>query len=54
MDVPRGLVVDGDAARLAQVMANLLTNAAKYTDPGGQIAVSGSSEDSQAVLTRHR
>ena len=50
VDVPRGLVVDGDAARLAQVTANLLTNAAKYTDPGGQIAVSGSSENSQAVL----
>ena len=44
VDVPRGLVVDGDAARLAQVTANLLTNAAKYTDPGGQIAVSGSAD----------
>ena len=43
--------MDGDAARLAQVMANLLTNAAKYTDAGGQIAVSGASEDSQAVLS---
>ena len=43
--------MDGDAARLAQVTANLLTNAAKYTDPGGQIAVSGSSENSQAVLS---
>ena len=51
VDVPRGLVVDGDAARLAQVTANLLTNAAKYTDPGGQIAVSGSSENAQAVLS---
>ena len=51
VDVPRGSIVDGDAARLAQVTANLLTNAAKYTDPGGQIAVSGSSKDSQAVLT---
>jgi signal transduction histidine kinase/DNA-binding response OmpR family regulator len=51
VDVPRGLVVDGDAARLAQVVANLLTNAAKYTDPGGQIEVSGGAEDSQAVLS---
>ena len=51
VDVPRGLVVDGDAARLAQVTANLLTNAAKYTDPAGQIAVSGSSANAQAVLT---
>ncbi|CAN5911041.1 hypothetical protein BH11MYX2_BH11MYX2_06460 [soil metagenome] len=34
------LLVDGDEARLVQVFANLLTNAAKYTNPGGHIAVS--------------
>jgi CheY-like chemotaxis protein/anti-sigma regulatory factor (Ser/Thr protein kinase) len=31
--------VSGDPARLAQVFANLLTNAAKYSDPGGRITV---------------
>jgi PAS domain S-box-containing protein len=31
--------VDGDAVRLAQVVANLLNNAARYTPPGGRIAV---------------
>lgn len=50
VDVPRGLVVEGDAARLAQVIANLLTNAAKYSDTGGLIMVTGASEDAQAVL----
>jgi PAS domain S-box-containing protein len=36
---PYPLVVDGDDARLTQVFANLLTNASKYTDEGGRIAL---------------
>ncbi|MFO0589023.1 MAG: ATP-binding protein [Polyangiaceae bacterium] len=34
-----GLTVFGDPARLAQIVSNLLGNAAKYTPPGGHISV---------------
>jgi signal transduction histidine kinase len=36
---PRGLAVEADATRLAQVFANLLANAARYTDAGGHVQV---------------
>lgn len=39
------LVVDGDAARLSQVFANLLNNAAKYSDQGSPIAIAARADD---------
>ena len=40
VDVARsGMRVEADAIRLSQVFANLLANAAKYTNPGGQVAI---------------
>jgi signal transduction histidine kinase/ActR/RegA family two-component response regulator len=45
------VVVDADAIRLAQVFSNLLNNAAKYTDPGGSIAISARRERDRAVVT---
>ncbi len=35
------IVVDGDEARLSQVFANLLHNACKYTEDGGEVMVTG-------------
>jgi signal transduction histidine kinase/CheY-like chemotaxis protein len=37
----------GDPIRLSQIVANLLTNAAKYTDPGGTLTVRLWQEDGQ-------
>jgi signal transduction histidine kinase/ActR/RegA family two-component response regulator len=51
VDVADRLLVDGDPTRLAQVVANLLTNAAKYTDPGGRIDVVAAREGDGVVLT---
>jgi two-component system, sensor histidine kinase len=45
------LWVDGDAVRLAQVFANLLHNAARYTPPGGMIEVACVGKSDAVVLS---
>ena len=42
--------LDGDPTRLAQIVANLLNNAAKYTDRGGRIALVADREGDEAVV----
>jgi PAS domain S-box-containing protein len=39
VDIETGLVWEGDPMRLAQVVSNLLTNAARYTPAGGRVTV---------------
>ena len=51
VDVPRGHMIHGDASRLAQVLANLLTNSAKYTDCGGHIRVAAARDGSFLRVT---
>ena len=43
--------LDGDAVRLAQVFANLLNNAAKYSDAGGCIELLARHDGAQALVT---
>jgi PAS domain S-box-containing protein len=45
------LPMDADPTRIAQVVSNLLNNAAKYTPQGGRIALEVRVEGDQAVLT---
>jgi len=49
-DSPEKVYVKGDPARLVQCVENLLTNAAKYTAPGGRIEVSTFADDSSVVV----
>jgi PAS domain S-box-containing protein len=44
------LYVEADLTRMAQVVSNLLNNAAKYTRPGGHIQLSTGREDGFAVI----
>jgi PAS domain S-box-containing protein len=50
VDPESELLVRADPVRLEQVLGNLLNNAAKYTDPGGQIHMSAEQIAGEAVI----
>ena len=51
LELPDELItVDGDKTRLVQVLANVLNNASKFTDPGGRIHLRVTRESSQVVI----
>ena len=52
VEIPPGrLVVHGDLSRLTQAVANLLTNAARFTPPGGRISLKVGKEGDQITLS---
>ena len=52
LQLPKGEVfVEGDPVRLAQVFSNLLNNAARYTNPGGQISLAATYEPNRLITT---
>ena len=48
---PQPVELDADPLRLSQVISNLLTNAIKYTQPGGAIFLKAGLEGDQVVIT---
>lgn len=51
VDVPRnGLVVEADPIRLGQVFVNLLINAAKYTEPGGNVVIAAIRDGDEVAI----
>ena len=51
VSVRRGMIVDCDPARFSQVVSNLLINAAKYTQPHGEIALTAARDAGDVVLS---
>ncbi len=47
---PESLSLEADPVRLAQVVGNLLTNSAKYTEANGKISLTAEREGTDAVL----
>jgi signal transduction histidine kinase/ActR/RegA family two-component response regulator len=47
---PHGLVVDADPTRLTQVLANLLNNAAKYSDEERRVVLSATGDDTHVRI----
>jgi CheY-like chemotaxis protein len=45
------IVLEADSVRLSQILSNLLTNAAKYSDPGSHIDVVGTAQDNTLTLS---
>ncbi len=47
----RPVFLNGDATRLAQILSNLLNNAAKYTNRGGRVTLTARVEDKNLIVS---
>ncbi|MET0382583.1 MAG: ATP-binding protein [Burkholderiaceae bacterium] len=47
---PAAIVMQADPLRVSQIVANLLTNAAKYTDPGGHIRLAAALDGDDVTI----
>ncbi len=45
------LIVEGDPVRLCQIIENLLTNAAKFTDEGGELSLKAHREGNEVIIS---
>lgn len=50
VEMPKDVILDADPLRLSQVFANVLNNAAKYMDPGGQIRVAAALDGASVTV----
>lgn len=50
VELSEGAYIEADPVRIGQVLANLLQNAAKYTDPGGRIVVTAFCDGEDVVV----
>ncbi|MGB7415239.1 MAG: PAS domain-containing protein, partial [Thermosynechococcaceae cyanobacterium] len=48
---PQPIYLDADSVRIAQVISNLLTNASKYSEPGGQIWLTVEQQESEVIVS---
>ncbi len=48
---PEPIFIDADLTRTAQILLNVLNNAAKYSNPGGKISLTAKKEENYAVVS---